>query len=140
MAHELLRCVDIMTPAVFTVAPDQDARKAAGLMLREHVSGCPVIEGGRVVGVLSEMDLLRALYTAVHDDTPPGTVRDHMTPYPVELREDATVEQAAHLFFEYPYRRAPVVDGSGALLGVVSRRDVLVAYEELARSRALDKG
>ncbi len=137
MAITLTRCSEIMTPVVFTLGPDECARRAAGLMLREHVSGCPVVDGGIVVGVLSEADLLRAMYSAVHNQEAIGTVADHMTPFPLGLGPDATVEEAAHLFFEYPFRRVPVVDEAGALLGVVSRRDALAAYEELARHVAI---
>lgn len=133
-------CADILTEAVFTLHPDEPIDRAAGRMLREHVSGCPVVDAdGRVVGVLSEIDLLRALYPAHQGEVPSGTVGEHMTPNPIALRADTPAVEAAHFFFEYPLRRAPIVDDDGRLLGLVSRRDVLRATEELTRTLRLNR-
>ena len=54
----MLRLRDIMTKDVLTVTPDLALRDAMALLARRHVSGAPVIDGGRVVGVLSSTDLL----------------------------------------------------------------------------------
>lgn len=133
-------CADILTEAVFTLEPDETIDRAAGRMLRAHVSGCPVVDSeNRVVGVLSEIDLLRALYPAHQGEIPTGTVREHMTPNPVALRPDTPAIEAAHFFFEYPLRRAPIVDDAGRLIGLVSRRDVLRATEALARDLRLHR-
>ncbi len=128
-----LLCADVMTPVVYTLGPDEPVCDAAGKLLRQQISGCPVTEDGKVVGVISELDLMRALYPATQGEVVQGTVRDHMTPTPIGLKASAEVVEAAHFFFEYPVRRAPVHDDDGVLVGLVSRRDVLKALEELAR-------
>lgn len=52
---------DVMTSAPLTVAPDDTLERAAAMMLENKVSGLPVVEDGRVVGILTESDLFRAL-------------------------------------------------------------------------------
>jgi acetoin utilization protein AcuB len=58
---------DIMTWAVITVRPDSGIRQAARLMREQKVGALPVVEAGRVVGMLTERDLLRALETLIRD-------------------------------------------------------------------------
>lgn len=54
----MLKLRDIMTQGVFTVSPDTTLRDAAELLVRRHVSGAPVVDGGKVVGVVSAGDIL----------------------------------------------------------------------------------
>ena len=53
-----MRVRDVMTQDVATVAPDTDLRDLAALLVEKRISGVPVVEGGRVVGVVSERDIL----------------------------------------------------------------------------------
>ena len=55
---------DVMTPAVLTVAPDTSVIEAAKLMRSERVGSVPVLEEGRVIGILTRSDLLDALISA----------------------------------------------------------------------------
>lgn len=52
---------DVMTPAPFTVEPGETLERAAGLMLERKVSGLPVLDGSRLVGILTESDVFRAM-------------------------------------------------------------------------------
>ena len=53
-----MRVRDVMTTDVATVAPDTDLRKVAALLVQLRISGVPVVDGGKVVGVVSEGDIL----------------------------------------------------------------------------------
>ena len=53
-----MRVKDVMTQDVATVAPDTDLRDVAALLVQKRISGVPVVEGGRVLGVVSERDIL----------------------------------------------------------------------------------
>jgi CBS domain-containing protein len=64
----MLRVRDAMTREVLTVTPDTTLREAAELFVRRHVSGAPVVEGRRVVGVVSATDVLE--FVATHPPVP----------------------------------------------------------------------
>jgi acetoin utilization protein AcuB len=61
---------EVMTPAVITVGPDRPARDAARLMLEHQIGALPVEDGGRLIGIVTETDMLRAF---IRRDAPLGT-------------------------------------------------------------------
>ncbi|MFT4624267.1 MAG: CBS domain-containing protein [Myxococcota bacterium] len=127
---------DLMTTEVFTLRPDLLATDAAGLLLRERISGAPVVtEQRRVIGIVSEADLMRALEVVRLGLVPTCTVHDVMTPDPLCAPPDATLYDLAQVFFDYPIRRLPIEEG-GVLVGHVSRRDVLAKLVEVERELA----
>ncbi|GGN51794.1 CBS domain-containing protein [Actinoplanes campanulatus] len=129
---------DIMTsPARFTWH-DAPVESAAELMTTYDVTALPVLGAdGRLVGVVSDGDLLWHRVPAEpgadpgrHPDTEPtfrpGTVVEVMSEYPVTTTPGADVADAAQLMLDHDVRSLPVVDG-GAVVGIVSRRDILKA-------------
>jgi acetoin utilization protein AcuB len=66
-ALNVLAVRDIMTWGVITVAPETDIRKAARLMHKEKIGALPVVEGGRVVGMLSETDVLKVFLRVLEE-------------------------------------------------------------------------
>lgn len=135
---------DVMTTQVITVKRNADF-KAIALVLRQfRVSACPVInDAGRVVGVVSEADLL---YKAADSDLPTGLIRlrwklgqeskstaitaaELMTTPAVTIHADAPVQQAARLMRDGRMKRLPVVSSGGELIGIISRADVLSVYD-----------
>jgi len=59
-----LTVADVMTSTVIVTAPGRDAREAASIMLDQKIGALPVLEGGRLVGIITETDLLRAFVQA----------------------------------------------------------------------------
>jgi CBS domain-containing protein len=111
---------------------------AAVRVLAEHrVSALPVVDGeGRVVGILSEADVLRLHLSSdprshvrpVVDDPPepwPATVGEVMSPEPVVAHEGSDVAEVAHVLADTGWKSLPVVDGNHLLIGMVSRSDVI---------------
>ena len=139
----MLRIRDIMTRDVFTATPDTTLREAMEMLSRRHVSGAPVIDGGRVVGIFSATDLLA--YLADLSDTTPSltfrrrrgrvtpledaTVDDVMTRHVESVSPECTVEEAAVLMGEKQIHRVLVMT-DGTLVGVVSTSDVAKAVAE----------
>ncbi|MEV0966076.1 CBS domain-containing protein [Streptomyces sp. NPDC049910] len=135
---------DVMTRTVVAVAPHARFKDVVAAMGRWHVSAVPVVDDGRrVVGVVSETDLLRREELRGADPAPvdrnrklpgsaagAGVVRaeDLMTAPPITVRAAATLPHAARLMARHHVKRLPVVDGRGALLGVVSRADLLKVF------------
>ena len=125
---------DFMASHLFTLSPDADIHDAVNFLLENKISGAPVVEGGRLVGMLSEKDCLRLLTVGAEHAAADGKVCDFMTREVTTIRPDMNIYFAAGIFLQKPIRRIPVVD-DGILLGQISRRDVLRAIKERQRNR-----
>jgi CBS domain-containing protein len=114
---------DVMTTAVVTARETDPVELAAVDMLRGRHSSLPVVDGdGRVLGVVSEADLLGG---AAARRPGPLTVGRVMTAPAVTVPADATVATARALIVERGLRTLPVVDGDGRLVGVLGRSDLV---------------
>lgn len=135
---------DVMTTLVVTLRPGDPIDGAAKRLLSNRISGAPVVEDGRVVGVVSEVDLLRAfvppgrrrslaayppmfllLRGEPDPEAAPSTVGDVMSRRVVTIGPQDTVRQAATLIDRHGVRRLPVVDEEGYLVGIVARSDLV---------------
>ncbi|MFC5905866.1 CBS domain-containing protein [Streptacidiphilus monticola] len=134
---------DVMTRAVVSVGQETGFRDVVVLMSQWKVSAVPVVAGdGRVVGVVSEADLLPK--EEFRDADPPRieqlrrlqdlakagavTAGDLMTAPAVTVHADATLAEAARVMAVRRVKRLPVVDAEGVLVGVVSRGDLLKVF------------
>lgn len=113
---------DFMSREVLSVAPEDTIGEAAQRMADANVGSSVVLEHGRLIGILTERDLLRAMAQRVHPSE--ARVREWMTAEPIAVSESTTADEAAHLMVENGFRHLPVVDGDRTL-GVVSLRDVM---------------
>jgi CBS domain-containing protein len=113
---------DFMSREVLSVAPEDTIGEAAQRMADSNVGSSVVLEHGRLIGILTERDLLRAMAERVHPSE--ARVREWMTAEPVAASESTTAEEAARLMIEKGFRHLPIVDGDRTL-GVVSLRDVM---------------
>lgn len=120
----------IMTKKVVTLSPDLDIYDAIIKMMKHDVSGAPVVEEGRLVGMLSEKDCMGIFASAAYSNIPGGTVAEYMIMHPETIGPKADLFTVAGIFMHWAYRRLPVVEGD-ELCGVVSRTDVLRASVEL---------
>jgi len=136
---------DVMTRNILSVRPDAVIAEAIRLMLDNRISGLPVIdEGGQLVGILTEGDLLRRGETATERHRPrwleilmgPGRlaeeyVRTHgrriaevMTRDPVSVTPDTPLKEIVELMERHRIKRVPVLDGD-APVGILSCADLL---------------
>ena len=111
-----------MSREVLSVAPEDTIGEAAQRMADANVGSSVVLEHGRLIGILTERDLLRAMAQRVHPSE--ARVREWMTAEPMAVSESTTADEAARLMVENGFRHLPVVDGERTL-GVVSLRDVM---------------
>ena len=133
-----MRAKDIMSSPVQTVAQTASVESAAQLITAKAVTALPVVDAaGRLVGMVSESDLLwhrvpsdpTTHMRRLPDTDPadrPGMVVEVMSPYPVTTRPDADVADVAGAMLEHDVRSMPVMEG-GAVVGIISRRDILRA-------------
>ncbi len=144
-----MRVGDIMTNKVFTATREMPLRLAATRMLEYGISGMPVVDGERLLGVISETDILFKERTApvreglvdwlVHyGDDPPAaklaarTVDEAMTAPAVTIGSQKLVAEAASLMLDLGIDRLPVVDGE-ELVGIVTRTDLVRAFTRTDR-------
>jgi CBS domain-containing protein len=148
-----MKAKDIMTSAIVAVAPEDTVEKAVRLMLQNKISGLPVIDAADgLVGVVTEGDFLRRTETATQRRRPrwlefivgPGRLADEyvhsharrvsevMTPEPITVTEDASLEEIVTLMEKRRIKRVPVVRDS-KVVGLVSRANLLHALASVAR-------
>ncbi len=144
---------DVMVREVVTVPPSATLKDAAGLLVQHGISGLPVVEGERLVGVLSERDLLfqerhrpeaRRWLAWLTDPVAPSdrpkleahVVGEAMSSPPVTIVPGAPVGAAAKQMLDAGISRLPVIEDD-KLVGIVTRADLVRAFvrtdEELAR-------
>ncbi len=135
---------DLMTTEPVTTTPETPLKEAARLMVKHRISGLPVVQGGKVVGIVTEGDFLRqeanrdqpyrfGLLEALFGEgsaQPPSaeTVGQVMTEPVLTVSPEATVSEAARIMASRRVKRLPVVSPDGVLLGVISRADVVNAF------------
>jgi CBS domain-containing protein len=113
---------EIMTTDVLDVEPATTLQEAALAMKERKASSVVVTEDGYLIGILTERDIVKAVAEGI--DTELTHVRDYMTPTPVAVNPDTSVEEAAQTMLEHGFRHLPVVDGERELKGIVSIRDL----------------
>jgi CBS domain-containing protein len=144
-----LSVADVMTRAVTSVRPDTPIAEIVALLLDRALRALPVVDADRqVVGIITDGDLLArggtelpvdiqrelpiteraAQITALEQH--PQHAADLMTRDPITLPGSTTLAQAAAVMAERDLKRLPVVDAQGALLGMVSRYDLLKTIAE----------
>lgn len=146
---DLRGCVaeDIMSAVVVTVHPDQTVGEAARLMARHHVTGAPVVAETKLVGMITERDIVRAvipplptvgelsaLTLLVHlddarerRDIPVGHA---MMTLVASVSPDTPAATVAAEMEARGVNRLPVVDDAGDLVGIVSRGDIVRAIAQ----------
>jgi CBS domain-containing protein len=138
-----MRVKDVMTTDVVTAAPDTELREVAALLVRHRISGVPVVKGGRVLGVVSERDILfkerpsdglhRGVLAWLMDEGDSMVKIDArvagtaMTSPAVTIGPNRAVADAAALMLDEGVSRLPVVEG-GRLVGIVTRHDLVRAF------------
>ncbi|MFH9347931.1 CBS domain-containing protein [Kitasatospora sp. NPDC017646] len=119
---------DVMTHAVVAVGRDADFREVAETLQRWRVSAVPVLTGdGRVVGVVSEADLLTAR-DGDGERADALTAGRMMSVPAVTVHPDSPLNEAARAMARGHFKRLPVVDEEDYLVGIVSRGDLLKVY------------
>ena len=142
----VVTAADVMTRDVATVHPEAPLLDAVKLMASRRISGMPVVAGKRVVGVISESDIIQAL-------TPPmerergmtlldfvmrarepvqerhqlALVEDVMSSLVSSIAPTASIWEAGSAMHRQGVKRLPVVDDEGRLVGIISRADLVRA-------------
>lgn len=138
----------VMTRHPVTISPDQTIHEAAARLTKYRISGAPVVAKGELVGVISELDLMRAALAPAAIDRrrsttatllglflrgrlarvpEDATVASAMTRHVVTVEPTTTLSDAAATMQRSRLKRLPVVDDEGHLIGILSRADLVAA-------------
>jgi len=125
-----MKISDVMTPNPKTVGPTDSIQTAAQIMRDEDTGVVPVVEDGRVTGVVTDRDIV---LRAVADGDFQAKVEDVVSDDVITCTPDMSTSDAAELMSEHQIRRLPVVDADETLVGIVSLGDLAVKEGRDAR-------
>ena len=144
----MIKAKDIMTTELVTVSPETEIAQAAKILLQKGINGVPVVDkSGTLKGIICQSDLiaqqkrfpLPSVFTLLDGFIPLSsmkhyekevqkiaatTVADAMTPNPITIESETSIEELASLMVDKNLHTLPVVD-QGELVGVVGKEDVL---------------
>ena len=133
----MFQAKDLMTKKVRYLRPDQSASEAGEFLISNELSTAPVaLDDGpklKLLGFLSEADLLSFCANQAYFDQPNMMVSDLMRTHPYCVAEEMELFELAQIFMSSKYRNLPVLDEGGALVGIVGRRNVLSKFLELIK-------
>jgi len=144
---------DVMSKNVITIYPEDSISDAIEKMAKNNISGLIVVEGEKVVGVISESDVLRVFKSEIPEISASTSVtlsillilekgikaingmkkigklkvKDLMSKRIFYVKPEDTILEAARIMSKKDVRRLPVIDENGKLVGVISRTDILRA-------------
>jgi CBS domain-containing protein len=110
-----------MSRGLLAVEPGLPLTEVAQRMVARDVGAALVVEGERLLGILTERDVLRAAADGIRDET---TVADWMTRDPETMEPDEPIRQAAVLMIHGGFRHMPIVEGE-RVVGMLSIRDLM---------------
>ncbi len=123
-----LLCRDIMTASVTTSVPRASLREVAALMRDGDMGSVPVVESGKLVGIVTDRDIVvRALSDGKGPDSPVG---DAMTTEIFSVRPDDFAFEAIRMMGDRQVRRIPVVNDDGSLAGIIAMADIALEMED----------
>jgi CBS domain-containing protein len=118
-----------MSRGLLSVEPDETITQVAQRMVERNLGAVLVVDGGRLVGIMTERDLMRAVARGVHAD---AMVAEYMSRDPETIEPCDTTEHAAVLMIHGGFRHLPVVEGAD-VVGILSIRDLVrVTLEDAA--------
>ncbi len=116
-----MKVKEIMTQKVATVRPDDSIKHAADSMVARHCGSLPVLEGDKVVGIITDRDMTtKAIAQGKGPDT---KVKEVMTSEVISIRPDMGGDEAAELMAHKKIRRLPVTE-QGKLVGILAIADL----------------
>lgn len=133
-----------MTHPVIKIPPDMPIVEAINLMKREHIRRTPVVKDGKLIGIVSDKDLL---YASPSPATSLSvwelnyllskiTVKDVMTKEVLTVTEDTAIEEAARIMADNKIGGLPVMR-NGKLLGIITETDLFKIFLELMGAREM---
>ena len=122
------RCREIMTRNVKTASREMTLRDVAALMRDGDMGAMPVVENGKLVGIVTDRDIVVRAIAEGRDATVP--IGEVMTTEVFSARENDFVFEAIRLMGDRQVRRVPIINDAGELVGIIAMADVALETED----------
>lgn len=116
-----LKVKDVMTHPILTAGPADTLRRIQATMKKNRITGMPIADGDRLLGIVSMNDIVDALENGWIDD--PASL--HMTTNVIVLEDSMSLSFCVSYFNKYSFGRFPVLDRDARLIGIVTASDVI---------------
>ena len=123
---------DIMAKVIIAVPPTKKLSEVNQLFTDYNIRHIPVVEGNRLIGIISKNDILKIGYSnsgmdqealnAIYDAY---SLEDFMTKNPVVVTDEAYIKEVAELFSKQRFHSLPIIDKEGDLVGIVTTTDLI---------------
>jgi CBS domain-containing protein len=126
----MIKAKDIMQTNLITVNEQTCVYEAVDILTEKKITGLPVVnDQGGLVGIISEKDILLMAYHKIvgtcDEAMNSRKITDVMTSEVVSFRSEDNLADVCQCFMDYPFRRVPILDDDGKLVGLISRKDVV---------------
>jgi CBS domain-containing protein len=112
---------EVMKTTLYSVDPSTTVGEAISLMAQNRIGSALIMEGGRLIGIFTERDTVRAISQS--HDAPTHEISSWMTRNPKTVGPDVDSDEALRTMLDSGFRHLPVVEG-GEVIGMVSMRDL----------------
>ncbi len=117
---------DIMSTDLLTVEANTSLEDVVKLIVSERVTGVPVVDSeGHMVGVCSDYDVIRQFSKAKRKESEVFRNQIHYSKKVETVSTETLLSEIAEKFVTMKYRRLPVIDQEGRLVGIITRRDMM---------------
>jgi CBS domain-containing protein len=128
---------DAMTSNPTTIASSTTVQEAAQMMKSEDVGSLPIVDGDRLVGMITDRDIaIRAIAEGKGTDISVGDIASKDI---VTIDPQQSLEEAARLMAEHQLRRLPVCEEDGRLVGILAQADVAAAGHDKLTGEVVEK-
>ena len=129
---------DVMTPNPRTASSSQSLTEAAQMMKNEDAGSLPVVDAGRLVGIVTDRDIV---VRAVAEGVDPGilTVGEIASRRVVAITADQSLDDALALMEQYQVRRLPVIERDDEVVGILAQADIALAVREKRAGEVLEE-
>ncbi len=125
MAIEDIKARDVMIKELVTIGPDEKIALADLIMTRHSIGALPVVKAGKIVGIITQRDIM----LAKGYDVGGLTVKDLMSKELITVERNTPIKSIISLLLKNRIERLPVVDG-GKLVGLIVHDGILKAFQD----------
>jgi len=126
---------EVMTSDVKTVDPEHSLRKVMDLFSEYKITGAPVVEGNKIIGVISEADIIKLMDVRNILDPRKDEIKlselerikakEVMSKDPIIINQNEKVTDASEAMYKHHINRLPVIDDKKNLVGIITKEDVI---------------